>query len=248
MNPNRYNISAAYSLADSTLAALKGHYGEQHLEDFVEPESESFWTRVHKPHKKTILHTFLINWEYSRWEESYSNIDLSGQSFAVISDYLHACAIMMPDWFMPEKGEIRRKSVWALLESAFPCAAEAAFQLLFQDREFLLLFQDLLKRSSIAQRLQASTPLASEPIKRPRSLPSWLRKGVFFRDRGRCQSCGRDISGLLDLDNILHYDHLLPLHSGGTNEATNFQLLCLDCNLQKGSRRCSVNNVNHSYW
>ena len=32
----RYNISAAYDLADSMLAALKGHYGELYLEDFVE--------------------------------------------------------------------------------------------------------------------------------------------------------------------------------------------------------------------
>ena len=247
MSPKRYNISAAYDLADSTLAALKGHYGEQYLEDFVEADTETFWPRIHKPHQKTVLHTLLINWEYSRWEDSYSNMEPSG-SFQVISDYLQVCAVVFPDWFTPERVDARRRGVWALLERAFPRAADAAFQLLFQDREFLLLFQDLLKRAIIAKRPQATTPLASIPIERPTYLPSWLRKGVFFRDRGRCQSCGSDISGLLDLDNILHYDHLLPLHSGGTNEATNFQLLCLDCNLHKGGRHTLVNNVNHSYW
>jgi hypothetical protein len=148
MNPNRHNISAAYGLGESVLAALKGHYGEQHVEDYVDPESESFWKRLHKPHRQTILHTLFTNWEYSRWEEAYAYIDLSGEGFEVISDYFRACAIKMPEWFMPEKGEIRRNSVWALLESAFPCAAEAAFQLLFQDREFLLLSCPLSGRTA----------------------------------------------------------------------------------------------------
>jgi len=247
MSPKRYNISSAYDLADDALAAIRGHYGEQYLEDFVEADSDSFWTRIHKPSKKTVLHTFLANWEYSRWEESYSMMEPSS-SFQVISDYLKACGVSLPNWFTPDRADRRRRGVWALIERAFPRAADAAFQLLFQDREFLILFQDLLHRAMLANGPKATSPLASTPIERPTYLPSWLRKGVFFRDRGRCQHCGSDISGLLDLDNILHYDHLLPLHSGGTNEATNFQLLCLNCNLRKGGRRRSVSNVNQSYW
>ena len=243
----RYNISAAYDLAESVLAAIKGHYDEVYLEDSVEPDIGSFWERIHKPHKKTALHILLANWEYSRWEDTYSMITPSG-SFKLISDYLQVCGVLLPPWFTPERADARRRGVWALLERAFPRAADAAFQLLFQDREFLLMFQDLVHRAAVLYRSKVSFVLASTPMQRPSYLPSWLRKGVFFRDRGRCQHCGSDISGLLDLDNILHYDHLLPLDSGGTNEATNFQLLCLDCNLHKGGRRRPVTNVNHSYW
>ena len=247
MTLQRYNISAAYDLAESAVAAIKGHYDEVYLDDFVEPDTEAFWGRVHRPQKKTALHILLTNWEYSRWEEGYSNMTPSG-SFNLIADYLQVCGVVLPVWFTPERADARRRGVWTLLERAFPRAADAAFQLLFQDREFLLLFQDLVQRAAASYRSRVSFALASTPIQRPSYLPSWLRKGIFFRDRGRCQNCGSDISGLLDLDNMLHYDHLLPLNAGGTNEATNFQLLCVDCNLNKGGRRQSVSNVNHSYW
>ncbi len=69
MIPQRYNISAGYDLAESAVAAIKGHYDEVYLEDFVEPDTGSFWARVHKPQKRTALHTLLTNWEYSRWED-----------------------------------------------------------------------------------------------------------------------------------------------------------------------------------
>lgn len=245
--PQRYNISAGYDLAESAVAAIKGQYDEVYLEDFVEPDTRSFWARLHKPQKHTALHTLLTNWEHSRWEDNYGTITPSG-SFKLISDYLKVCGVIPPEWLTLERADSRRRGVWALLKQAFPRAADAAFQLLFQDREFLLMFQDLVRRAIVANRSKVTFALASSPIERPSYLPSWLKKGVFFRDRGRCQSCGSNISGLLDVDNILHYDHLLPLDSGGTNDATNFQLLCLTCNLHKGGRRRSVSNVNHSYW
>lgn len=247
MIAKRYNISAAYDLAESARAAVKGHYGEECLEDFLDAETDSFWACIHKPHRRTALHRLLVNWEYSRWEESFGMIEPS-RNLQQISDYLQVCSIPLPAWLTSERADDRSKGVWALLERAFPRAADAAFQLLFQDREFLLLFQDLLHKAILANRPKAVSPLVTAPIERPSYLPSWLRKGVFFRDRGRCQHCGSDISGLLDLDNILHYDHLLPLDLGGTNESTNFQLLCLDCNLRKGRHRRSVTNVNHAYW
>jgi hypothetical protein len=247
VNPKPYNISAAYDLAESALAAIKGHYGELCLEDFVEPETAAFWGRIHKPQRKSVLHTLLANWEFSRWEDGYSNMTPS-ESFQIISDYLGVCEVALPNWYTQERVDARRRGVWALLKRAFPRAADAAFQVLFQDREFLLLFQDLVHKAVDANQSWVAFPLATAPIVRPSYLPSWLRKGVYFRDRGRCQHCGSDISGLLNPYNILHYDHLLPLDSGDTNEATNFQLLCLDCNLRKGGRRRAVSNVNHSYW
>jgi hypothetical protein len=243
----RYNISAGYDLAESAVAAIKGQYDEVYLEDFVEPDTASFWARVHKPQKHTALHTLLTNWEYSRWEDFYRHITPDG-SFKLISDYLKVCGVKLPEWLTPDRADSHRRGVWALLKRAFPRAADAAFQLLFQDREFLLLFQDLIQRAIVVHRSKVTFALAPAPIQRPSYLPSWLKRGIFFRDRGRCQCCGSDISGFLDLDNILHYDHLLPLDAGGTNEATNFQLLCLNCNLRKGGRRHSVSNVNHSYW
>lgn len=64
-------------------------------------------------------------------------------------------------------------------------------------------------------------------------LPAWLKRGVFYRDNGRCISCGKDLTGVLLTGDAIHYDHILPLAKHGSNYPTNFQLLCSHCNLTK---------------
>ena len=246
MKRDHYNISAAYNLADSARAALGGRYGGQYVEDLLDADEETFWRSIERPHQWTLLHSFLQNWERSRWED-FDDVPVS-ETFDEITDYLRICGIALPKWFKRETIDHRIKAVSRLIEAAAPHAADAAFQLLFQDRTFLLQFQDLVLRSAKEYKPKVGFSSAQLPVRRLARLPSWLHKGVFHRDRGRCQQCGSDISGLLNLDNIQHYDHLLPLAQGGSNDPTNFQLLCLPCNLQKGGRRRSVANVNRSYW
>jgi len=38
------------------------------------------------------------------------------------------------------------------------------------------------------------------------------------------------------LNNNYHIDHIMPLSKGGTNELSNIQLLCPDCNLKKNNK------------
>ncbi|GGQ58835.1 hypothetical protein GCM10010267_22580 [Streptomyces griseorubens] len=70
-----------------------------------------------------------------------------------------------------------------------------------------------------------------------RNPPKWARRAVFFRDRGMCTACRRDISGLLDPLGAENYDHIVPLAVGGLNDVTNLQLLCRTCNSKKSDRR-----------
>jgi len=65
-------------------------------------------------------------------------------------------------------------------------------------------------------------------------IPVWATRAVFYRDRGRCSSCQRDISGLVSINSNEHFDHIVPLATGGINDVTNIQLLCQECNLKKG--------------
>ena len=67
-------------------------------------------------------------------------------------------------------------------------------------------------------------------------LPKWLKNLVFFRDKGRCQICGKDLTCMLSTDNKINYDYIMPLEQGGTNDPTNFQLTCESCNTSKGAR------------
>ncbi|MBD2580225.1 HNH endonuclease [Oscillatoria sp. FACHB-1406] len=65
--------------------------------------------------------------------------------------------------------------------------------------------------------------------KTPRiSIPKSVRKYVFQRDNFHCQSCGKT-----HLETQLTIDHIIPLATGGSNDISNLQTLCLSCNQRK---------------
>lgn len=72
--------------------------------------------------------------------------------------------------------------------------------------------------------------------------PMWARRAVFYRDRGRCTTCGADLSGLIDTLSVGNYDHMMPLARGGLNDVTNLQLLCENCNSKKSDRVLTPSN------
>jgi 5-methylcytosine-specific restriction protein A len=61
------------------------------------------------------------------------------------------------------------------------------------------------------------------------STSTWrrLREIVIRRDQNTCQMCGQQ---------GFHVDHIVPRRLGGTDELSNLQLLCVQCNLSKGGR------------
>ena len=90
-------------------------------------------------------------------------------------------------------------------------------------------------------------PLARDGIIRRTKLPTWMKRGVFYRDRGRCINCGKDLTGAIVTGEEVHYDHIIPLAEGGTNDPTNFQLLCRGCNLGK-ARGIMTSDRYPVYW
>ena len=76
--------------------------------------------------------------------------------------------------------------------------------------------------------------LKSEGVLCRVSMPEWVKRAVFYRDRGRCVACNCDLTGLVTLQNEDHFDHIIPLAQSGLNDVTNIQLLCAPCNLKKG--------------
>ena len=66
-------------------------------------------------------------------------------------------------------------------------------------------------------------------VKRTRSVPQDVKIAVAVRDGGLCQHCGTD-------QGPMHYDHVIPYSLGGTNDASNIQLLCARCNRDKSNR------------
>lgn len=62
--------------------------------------------------------------------------------------------------------------------------ADEMFYILFLNREFLLCFNHYMSRTHKTKFSHAY-------------MPQWVKRAVFYRDRGKCVLCGNDLSGLL---------------------------------------------------
>jgi len=79
------------------------------------------------------------------------------------------------------------------------------------------------------------------------NIPSWAKKAVFYRDKGRCVECNKDISGTLSFQNHMNFDHIVPLALGGLNDVTNIQLMCEECNKKKSCLTCDT-SIYYEKW
>lgn len=66
--------------------------------------------------------------------------------------------------------------------------------------------------------------------KRP-SMPRSVRARVFDKSNGKCFYCGTEI---VKTGNW-HVDHVIPVSRGGTDEMSNLEAACVDCNTKKSN-------------
>ena len=127
---------------------------------------------------------------------------------------------------------------------------DEVFHILFGNRNFLLRFNSSLAKYLASGKVVIPPSYVSDKghLKRCTHLPIWLKKAIYFRDQGRCVFCHKDLSGLLSTDRRLHYDHMVPLYLWGTNDPSNFQLLCEACNLKKSKKSASTSNRYTPWW
>lgn len=125
------------------------------------------------------------------------------------------------------------------IEECVDRITEEVFYILFNNRNLLANFNLWVSyrilESPPEQRGDEELPYftAKGLVKRV-SIPTWAKKAVYFRDRGRCCNCNKDLSNTLSIQNKQHYDHIVPLKLGGINDVSNLQLLCDSCNQSKG--------------
>jgi 5-methylcytosine-specific restriction endonuclease McrA len=60
------------------------------------------------------------------------------------------------------------------------------------------------------------------------SIPQEVRRMVANRDRYKCVYCHVSLN-----NRKCHVDHVIPLSQGGSNDADNLALTCVDCNQAK---------------
>jgi hypothetical protein len=147
-------------------------------------------------------------------------------------DFLQATDADLDDYYeeLPVSGD---------LEMLAERISTEVFQILFQNRNVLLLFNDMIANHIAETKLEH---LSAENRKHFRSpgvlkrvrIPVWVKRAVQLRDRNLCIACQKDVSGSLSISSRNHFDHIVPLSKGGLNDVTNIQLLCPECNLSKG--------------
>ena len=74
------------------------------------------------------------------------------------------------------------------------------------------------------------------------------KDAIFHRDKGLCVYCATDLTRLINQQNALHYDHIVPLAKGGMNDVTNLQLLCESCNLKKSDQLKQTPHLYESWY
>jgi len=112
--------------------------------------------------------------------------------------------------------------------------------------DYISLIVQCIEKINLAPKDQAL--LRKDGVPTRAHIPEWVRRAVFFRDRGMCAACNKDLSGLVTVNNPKHFDHIIPLANGGINDVTNIQLLCETCNLIKGRKPLTTSNKYEAWY
>ncbi|MCR5811193.1 MAG: HNH endonuclease [Lachnospiraceae bacterium] len=253
MKPIEINGDLVLSLAASVSALANND--EEDFSNYCDIREPEMLAKCVKPSRKTLLHCFIEN--VCCWEITYlllKHFDEEGiQEMVAWMDSLN---IPYDDLQAPTSDEDYdgiEAYADALQERFINMAlgpiSEATFAVLYSDKDFLFTFNKKvtdqikkLRKEDYPEYLQGDGYLNRD------ATPQWLKDGVFYRDRGRCQECGTDLSKIFQNGNNSNYDHIIPLRQGGTNDPTNFQLMCEHCNKAKRDRSTAYRNIIWPYW
>lgn len=249
-------IAVFHEKSDLSFSELIDYWGIKYLD------------KIGKPCKKTVLHDYIE----CIMMDNYSYLIRKGFPAEVISDlyvaiqfyniditrlgeykffHISDSDLLIGNYEDYEDAEIYADKLLDLFETELlELIADDVFTILYSNKTFLhdfnVAFSDIVSTLKISDYPE----LLKEDgvIKRCDYLPSWLKDGVFFRDKGRCQICGCDLTRLLQLDNKVNLDHIVPLQRGGTNDPINFQITCEHCNKSKQDRDTRSTNLITPFW
>lgn len=260
----KINFEFAYEWASSINNSL---LDEESLFEFFEDKEKELVDTINKFNKKTVLHIFIkyvIKDHYDFFLEDMlkdSEYEIIVDNFIrILNVYEVAYEYKFFDLEDFDEGEDIEsysavyveyiKELKNMVDSIIDKMTDDIFFVLYGDRSFLLNFnykivefvkeldfktyRDILSRNGI--------------LKRCSYIPTWLKKGLMFRDKGRCLGCGKDLTGVFLRDEKIHYDHIIPLALHGINDPTNMQLLCEECNLKKSGNKIYTSEKYPSYW
>lgn len=235
----------AYGVAEFIRQSLEENPGDESFDKYFDLSHQGTMQRCLVPFRWTLLHQFI----YDRYREAYiedfehHRDDMRDLIISEYSTVLRGYDIAIPQYHLPaemsDEYDVVSGKVIAELRALLPIERIVCetFQLLFANRLFLKAFNETVAK--VIQTLKSDDYpdcLERDGMLSRAYLPAWAKRGVFYRDQGRCVLCGKDLTGTVVTGESLAYDHIVPLAVGGTNDPTNFQLLCRECNSSKDRR------------
>lgn len=236
-------LSYAYGYAGAISIRLKSKRGREDLLEWIDVSTEKSLQLISRPQKKSLLHCLIHDLALYDWGHEITHWNLNQ-----LDDFFRAHDEVIPK-HLRNWTEGNSDKLWNKLERPLKKLEDATFHLLFGDRNTLLNFNRLLaEKVRLVGPDYHSSFKRQGVLKRPTYIPTWLRKAVFHRDQGRCQLCQKDLTGLINPLADVELDHMWPLAKSGTNDSTNFQLLCKRCNSKKSTGEGMTGAYHYTYW
>ncbi|EIV8646661.1 MULTISPECIES: HNH endonuclease [Vibrio] len=254
-----FKFCASYKLADSIRVAVFEGYCDSPMEIATD-----FDNQVLKPVKNSLLHDYITHYinEYfyfylmDRHGDEFSSEEIRqwcdeyNLSYLSPKDYYASVGVPWID----DETDLFEYHTEYLLDFAknklTPLIKIEVFNLLFSDRCFLIEFNKAIAAEIQGLKLEDEPDLLKKDgvLKRVMYWPKWLERALFCREKGLCAICKTDLSSIYHTGGKLAIDHMVPLNLGGVNDASNLQLLCQKCNLEKLGDTIVTTNLHPTYW
>lgn len=254
-----YKFCASYKLADEARVGIFGGYCDSFLGIATDYENQ-----VLKPVKNSLLHDYITHCineyfyfylmesaadegagdEIAEWCEEY-NLPLKTPE-----EYYNSVGV---EWVEDETEFSEYHTKYVLREASrvlTPLIQIEVFNLLFSDRCFLIEFNKAVANEIKDLKVVDRPDILRKDgvLKRASYWPKWLERALFCREKGLCAICKTDLSSIYHTGGKLAIDHMVPLNLGGINDASNLQLICQKCNLEKLGDKIVTSNLHPTFW
>ncbi len=250
------------------LRNLDGFYGDGNIQNFATPFPKN--SALHQFIEfvlSSLIDEEMSSIEFESMQEQYKKYqkfmpknELEGLLTLPIEKYLNTYEIMhesFADWLSKRGNDklscsdvdvddyYQEYVLAGYTEELIEKMGEEVFFVLFSNRSVLQSFNKMMasvmNNTVIDEISNEYQPYFNKDgILKRTQIPTWAKRAIYFRDRGRCVFCNTDLSGILSLQDSVNFDHIVPLSDGGLNDVTNLQLSCEKCNKKKGNRSCET--------
>jgi len=241
-----FHYNSIYELADLIDGSIKSGVG------FWNYNEEYFIQTSSKFSKDTLLHLYIVvtavnfyrrdfrkNPEFYEVEEDLKKWYTLFQTYTIRYKKLDTKNNQLTvDWF-----DTQIDSFYSLFEKM----ADEVFYILFANRNCLLKFNSIVAATIEEIQFPKYLVTKKETLKRV-SIPQWVKKAAYHREKGRCVFCSSDLTGLINILNTSNYDHIVPLDLFGANDPCNIQLSCEKCNKSKSNKTGATSNLYIPWW